>query len=59
MIGDPFRDTVTCSVCGFARGTRVRLLCNCRGWIAFWREAIGQIPADPNVRRVVYKELLP
>jgi len=35
--GDTFRDTVTCAVCGCARGTRVRLPCCCRGWVAFWR----------------------
>jgi hypothetical protein len=37
VIGDVFRDTVTCPVCGFARGTRVPLACCCRGWVAFLR----------------------
>lgn len=35
---DPFQHTVTCSVCGYARGIRgVYLACCCRGWVAFWR----------------------
>ena len=42
MIFDAIHDTVTCSVCGFARCTcGNRLACCCRGWVAFWRQFLG------------------
>lgn len=46
MIYDAIRDTVTCSVCGFARGRRggPRLACCCRGWVVFLRQFLGGRP---------------
>jgi hypothetical protein len=41
MRPDPFTHTVTCTVCGFARGIRgVKLACLCRGWVVHWREIL-------------------
>lgn len=39
MTWDAIRDTVTCSVCSYARGKPgVPLTCRCRGWVTFLRD---------------------
>jgi hypothetical protein len=44
VIRDAIHDTVTCPVCGYARGKHgVPLACCCRGWVVFWRSFIDSI----------------
>jgi len=38
VIRDAIRDTMSCAVCGYARGKPgVPLACLCRGWVVFLR----------------------
>ena len=50
MIYEPFRDTASCAVCGYARRKTVRLPfqlpCTCRGWVVFWRDLLAAISKD-------------
>ena len=54
MIFDAIHDTVTCSVCGYARGIHgAGLQCLCCGWVAFFRSFMAADRARRLARTVM------
>ena len=56
---DAIHDTVTCSVCGYARGKRgVPLACCCRGWVVLLRNFLARRGEESVLRRLDPKQEL-